>query len=307
MNDQADHDRSIHAWLAAEAPDRAPDHLLAASRDRLRATSQRRYVDVTAFARLSIAAAIAVVAVVAITEWPPATGPIGSGVAAPPARSTTNTGPSPSAESSPFLWGDLPSATDLSTDLRYGTSTGLVSFSVPTRGWVHTCCDEIMKASSHAAFLAGEEPTATIFFREHSPDGVYADPCRQVRRDPVGRVTETDLDHRQHSADLADALATIPGTDLIEGPSDVTVGDLPAQHVAISVRDDTACAGGFFLWYDWDRPSRSASPGETISIWIVDYPRFRLRTWIEAEIAKDAAPDVDREIQQIVESIQFGG
>ena len=215
----------------------------------------------------------------------------------------------PSREPSPMVRRDLSSATDLSTGVRYGTSTGLIEFTVPTSSWFHFGGDEIQKDISVALAQRGERPTATIMFAEASPDGVYGDPCGHLRRDPVGRTTETDhMDDRlQHSADLAAALATIPGTNLIEAPSDVTVGELPAKHVVLSVRTDITCAGAFYLWYDWDRPSRSAPPGETIRIWIVDYLRFGMRFWIEAKTPKGAAPELDQEIQQIVDSIGFAG
>lgn len=42
MSSRPDLDRSIAEWLVAEAPDRAPERLLAASRDRIQTTRQRR-------------------------------------------------------------------------------------------------------------------------------------------------------------------------------------------------------------------------------------------------------------------------
>lgn len=192
----------------------------------------------------------------------------------------------------------------------YSTNVGL-AFSVPASGWIRgseVWGDAIMKAS-YAALEAGLEPEARIRFATASPDGVYADPCRHVRSDPIGRSTETDAteDRRQHSADLADALAAIPGMD-VTGPSDVTVGGLPAKHVILTVPQDLECYPlQFYLWYDWDAGTRSAGQGDTIRIWIVDYQRFGLRYWIEAETPSDASPELEHEIQQIIDSITFAG
>jgi hypothetical protein len=261
------------------------------------------------FARLAIAAAVVVVAVLGISQLPLGRGPTASGVAGASSAMKSTSSLSRSPEITPLVWGDLYSATDLSTGVFYGTSMMGLAFNVPSPGWIHLYGDEIKKGSSYAAVQSGEKTTATITFREESPDGVYADPCKHVRRDPVGRATETDsrADHLQHSVDLATALATIPGTNLIDGPSDVTVGGLPAHYVALSVREDIPCAGAFYLWYDSDRPSRAAPPGEAIRIWIVDYLRFHLRLWIEAETYAGTAPQLDQEIQQIVDSMEFGG
>ena len=74
MSTRPDHDRSISAWLVAEAADRAPERLLETSRGRIRATRQRRawwpawrILDMNTYAKLAIGvAAVAVVAVVGI-------------------------------------------------------------------------------------------------------------------------------------------------------------------------------------------------------------------------------------------------
>jgi hypothetical protein len=60
-------DRSISAWLAAEAPNRAPDDVLEASRDRIRSTRQRRaWLPARRNATMSTPLRLAVAAVVVL-------------------------------------------------------------------------------------------------------------------------------------------------------------------------------------------------------------------------------------------------
>jgi hypothetical protein len=104
-------------------------------------------------------------------------------------------------------------------------------------------------------------------------------------------------------------VSTLSGTDLDSGPSDVTVGGRPAKHVVLTVPEDVECRagdGGFYLWYgDLDNgESRYASAlGETLRVWIIDVDGTRL--FIEAESYKGAGPEIDQEIQEIVDSIRF--
>jgi len=64
MSARFDLDRSIEAWLESEAPERAPEHLLGASRNRIRTTPQRRAwrparrdVEMSSYVKLAAAAA----------------------------------------------------------------------------------------------------------------------------------------------------------------------------------------------------------------------------------------------------------
>ncbi len=117
------------------------------------------------------------------------------------------------------------------------------------------------------------------------------------------------------AADLAAAVASIPHTQVVTGPSDVTVGGRPAKHLVLALPNDLGCAPeSFNLWSADPAPAcgvgtgpcwRYASePGETISIWIVDADGGRV--FIEAETYKGTDPGYADEIQQIVDSIQFG-
>ena len=77
-------DRSISTWLDAEAPDRAPDDVLEASREQLRHTKQRRawvpawrYSPMNNFAKVAAAVAIVVVVGFAGYQLLPRNGGIG--------------------------------------------------------------------------------------------------------------------------------------------------------------------------------------------------------------------------------------
>jgi hypothetical protein len=101
-------------------------------------------------------------------------------------------------------------------------------------------------------------------------------------------------------------VAAAPGTELVSGPSDVTVGGRPAKHVVLTVRGDVACQPGFFYTYDprgggafW----HDTLPGDMIAVWIVDLDGTLF--FIEGETREDAASALEQQIQQIVDSIRF--
>jgi Tol biopolymer transport system component len=101
-------------------------------------------------------------------------------------------------------------------------------------------------------------------------------------------------------------VAKAPGTELVAGPSDVTVGGLPAKHVVLTVREKNGCDPGFFFsWEDQDVGALwpHTVVGVTIDVWIVDVDGTRL--FIEAETTRQADRDLQREIRQIVGSIRF--
>lgn len=108
------------------------------------------------------------------------------------------------------------------------------------------------------------------------------------------------------AADLAAAVAAVPGTDVVASPSDIVVGGLPAKHVVLSVRDDVGCDPGFFFAYPivWGGALWPETvPGDTIRVWIVDVDGTRL--FIEGATHEDAGPALDEDIQRMVDSIQF--
>ena len=109
------------------------------------------------------------------------------------------------------------------------------SFSVPTpRGW------ERFGGISHQQVHL----RATGSRGHHLLDGLP----RRRRRRSVRQPAEPA--RGPSAADLAAAVATAPGTELVTGPSDVTVGGRAAKHVVLTVREDVGCDPGFF--YTWE-------------------------------------------------------
>jgi hypothetical protein len=107
---------------------------------------------------------------------------------------------------------------------------------------------------------------------------------------------------------LARAIAAVPGTELVTGPTAVTIGGKPAQYVAIRIPDTIACAPEkFYLWYDTSSPQNErygSAAGSTIRVWIVEVNGKRLQ--LEGETYKGAGPEIGAELQGIIDSITFG-
>jgi hypothetical protein len=163
---------------------------------------------------------------------------------------------------------------------------------VPTSDWRSNGEFGIEKAAGISSDGAG-----FILWPDESPVGVYSDPCGSVTGPPLGTS----------AAKLADAVAKVPGTDLVSGPTDVTVGGHPAKHVVLTIREDIGCTPeAFYLWYGPSNGNAryATEKGSTIRVWIVDVDGKIV--WIDGETYKGAGPQPGKEIQQIVDSIQFG-
>jgi hypothetical protein len=163
------------------------------------------------------------------------------------------------------------------------------SFSVPTHGWEPFGSLLLSKSS------VGPQGAEAVIFWTGFPDGTYADPCGHLAGPPAGSA-----------ADLAAAVSTAPGTELLTGPSDIVVGGRAAKHVVLTVREDVGCDPGFF--YNWKAQTGGAMweatrLGDVIRVWIVEVDGVVL--FIEGETNKDGGPELEQEIQQIVESILF--
>ena len=175
------------------------------------------------------------------------------------------------------------------------TPDGLsASFAVPTAHWI-----------SNGSFLldgygGSPDQSQMFFWTGDSPVGTYADPCAEETSPPAGTS----------AADLAAAVASVPGTELLSGPSDVTVDGYPGQYVELFVPKDIGCTpNSFLLWYFLDSDGaaigRFASwPDSTIRVWIIEVEGAR--AFVEAETRyPGASAEVDQEFQEIVESIDF--
>jgi len=295
--------RIVRSWLE-EGVTALPDRVLDAVLDQVPATPQRRswwpawrIADMNTYAKLAIAvAAVVVVAVVGINLLP-ASGGVGGGTEVSPSPSPSPSPtptPSPSPTSAAF-----PPAGELAVGSRHRVTGGGVpySLSVPTAGWTSNGVWGIDKSTG-----VGPDGAGFILWPDEAPVGVFADPCAHVQAPPIG----------PSAAKLAAAVAALPGTDLVSGPSDVTVGGYPAKLIVLTFGTDADCnadgrltADEFYLWYaPSEGNARYASElGSTIMTWIVDVDGTIV--WIDGETYKGAGPGPGQEIQQIIDSIQF--
>jgi hypothetical protein len=243
-----------------------------------------------AYAKLAmVAAAVVVVAIVGYNLLPAGGGNVGG---APPVSPS----PSPSVALSPTA-SPSPSPSDLTffpdgsieagrhSIIRSGKS---LSVDMPS-GWTSHLGVRIYTQAGQAAFI----------FWTDAPANVYAGPCAKEPLDPPAGDTP---------AELAAAVSSIPGTDLVGGPSDVTIGGHPAQLVTIQVREDVDCAPNeFFLWYrEADGPTGGRWPdalGDTINAWIIDVDGTIV--WIDGSWSVNTTPALHAEMRQIIDSIQF--
>jgi hypothetical protein len=226
---------------------------------------------------LSVLAALALI--VTLGTWLEASPPVEG---AP----TPSPSPSPSSSHSP----DVP--VEVATVRTHTQTAGGVtlSFTASRQGW------ERHDRFSMNRSVVGPQGAEAIIFWTGFPDGGLAHPCARVLAPSVAPTV----------TDLADAVARAPGTDLVSGPSDVTVDGRPAKRVVLSVRDNVGCDPGFF--YAWDELDAGAFWGrhtraDTIRIWIVDVAGTPV--FIEAETTDQATPGLERDIRQIVGSTRF--
>lgn len=194
--------------------------------------------------------------------------------------------------------GDVqPPAGMLDPGTRYRLSRGGVAltFAVPTSGW---SSDGEFWFRGHSA---SPEHTFLWFITFQGTPGIFTDPC-----------AHEGLEQFEDSlAGEAEAIAALPGTELVSGPSDVTVDGRAATYVAIRFPEDVGCSNTSY-WLSHDpvcgaRLECTGYPtwlGETMRTWIVDVDGAHFVFRAESRYA-DASPDLEVEIQQIVDSIQF--
>jgi len=302
MRSDRDTTRIVRSWLE-EGRTTLPDHILDAVLDQLPATRQRRRLwparriaEMNNIAKLAIgAAAVVVVAVVGINLLP-ARGGVGGGPAASPSPSPS-TSASAIADGSPAPTIIFPPAGPLAAGRHTLTEDGTVfSIQVPD-GWSSSGLNCSGCATADGGWLArgpeGSGDPESVWAPVWNVDGVVADPCTRK----AGPAAQT-------ATELADAVASLPGTDLVTAPEDVMVGGHPAKHVVIKVPDDIECSpSSFYMWGVKGIFRFATALGETNRVWIVDVDGTRF--WFEAETFEGASPELEQEIQDMVDSIQF--
>jgi hypothetical protein len=168
-----------------------------------------------------------------------------------------------------------------------------LSFTVPAQRWVRYGGLYIGKTTR-----GPQTAEAMIFWARH-PVGHYARACANTPGAPIGYT----------AAQVAENLATsLPGTELVAGPTDVTVGGLVARQVVLFVRDMEPCGPGYFYTWDGEESRGRASwggpmLGDTITVWVMDKDGEPFI--IAAESHLNAGAELVAEIQQIVDSIEF--
>jgi hypothetical protein len=294
MSTDRDTTRIVRSWLRTdehESANRVLDDVLLV----LDATPQRRPVwparriaDMNTYAKVAIAAAaVLVVAVVGISLLPKGGGVMGGTVA----TQSSSSSPTLLSSPSPTPVTDFPPTGELAIGRHAMTRNGVrFSINVAAPGW---------RSQQALEFLNGTEGVpggAGFIFWSHTPDNVYADPCAHV---PLSPPAGPGI------ASFADAVSRIPGTELVSGPSTVTVGGRPAKRTVITIPKNVDCAAGpagFLLWGGrWPTVLPS-----TMRVWVVDVDGTVV--WIDGETYetyKATSPTLEREMQQMIDSIVF--
>ena len=214
-------------------------------------------------------------------------------VAAPSSALATPTNAPPSQVSSPSPErGSLDSPRPLPIGRERLTVRGTaLSFSVPTKGWGRFGDLFIAKSSR------GPQGAEAILLWTRVDKANGAEACGQWWGSPVGSAR-----------DWATRASKARGTELVLGPTSVTVGGYPAQHVVVTVSNQAhACDPGFF--HTWQSPIEGPfwsgiEAGDTVRIWLVHVGGTVL--YVEADTRADAGARLEQEIEGIVDSISFG-
>ena len=143
--------------------------------------------------------------------------------------------------------------------------------------------------------IVGPQGAEAVIFWTGVSGGSRVEPCGYWPDAPVS------------SSAVAAAVATARGTELVGGPTDVTVGGFPAKRVAVTTLWETTCDPGFlFSWRSqcWGPCWTEMSQGSEIQVWIVDVEGTQL--FFEAATTTQASAALVRETLRIIGSIRFG-
>jgi hypothetical protein len=281
MTTRKEFDRSISAWLEAEAPSRTPDDVLEASRDRIRNTRQRRswwparrISDMNDFAKVLFAtAAVVAVAMVAINVLPGGGSGTG-GVRASPSMNPT-VPPSPSMDPTPEPTASLvthaltpfgPGGFD-DQDPRAASIT--FTFDAPA-GWEPFGLGGSDPGPGEALGVwidtNGPPGGATLAFYRGS--GLFSDPCLTEEEADA----EADVPVGPTVDDLVTALVDHPSLD-VTSLGDVTLAGYSGKYLDLQVPDDiSACA----YYRPMDVHIYAQGPGQRWHMWVLDVGGVRV-------------------------------
>lgn len=239
------------------------------------------------YAKLAIAAvAVIALAFVGLNVLPSSGGtPVGGPAASPSPSPSAPTSASPSPEARIWPLGDLQAQ-------RYHVTIDGVplSFAPPSLRWRSPAAGEIVAGTGTAMGVREDDYAWILPGVLGDTAAVATDPCNG---DSVA-VNGSTID------DLAAALTTIAGMSA-EPPTDTTVGGLPAKVVTLTVDPDPPCDIDSF-WLFGQTSLHPNSVDSIIRFWITEVEGQRF-TFLTDQASAD--PQNEREIQQIIDSIQF--
>jgi hypothetical protein len=237
--------------------------------------------------RQRVTAGVVGVAVFVAVAWVAALG--GRSTPAPTPRSDGSSGV-PSSSTSPRT-----------RELTTMVGTIPLTVTIPNKGWAEGPITEGPGGGLRVGDLLvsksieGPQGAEAVVYWTAYPEDVRTSPCANASTNGPS------------PAELADAMATAPGTYLATAPEYDQVGLYPATHLSLIVRDDRGCDPGYFFSWDADCLGPcwvQTRAGDRVEIWIVEYHGDNLV--IVAETTWQATAGLEREVQQIVDSIRLG-
>ena len=294
MSTDRDVTRVLRSWLHEDAYEDA-DRVLDLVLDQLETTRQRRafwlrrrFPSMSNNVRIALAAAaVVVVALIGFQLF----------------RGGNVGGPGPSPSESPT---QAPTATPVASPAAFPPSGQMaigrhpmtlaghkLSIEFPTAGWLSNGQWGVDRGS-----LTAPDSANFIFWPDSAPDTVFSDPCSETNMSPPPGTS---------AVELAAAVAGLPGINVVSGPSAVTVGGYPSQHVVFTVPSDIGCAPEhFYLWEDLDNPGNSryaTQLDQTFYVWIIQVDASVV--WIDGETFVTSNAAAVQGVQDVVNSIRF--
>jgi hypothetical protein len=265
MTTRKELDRSISAWLEAEAPRRAPDDVLEASRDRIRNTRQRRSwwparrsSDMNNFAKALVAtAAVVVVAVVAINLLPGTRSGTGSVPASLSTSPTQEPSMSPTPEPTASLVAHTLTPCCLEDNPRAASMT-VVLMAPPS--W------EVWAEEGVWPVGQGNDPPDGAYVGFNPGGNVFSEPCLTDENAPADVPVGPTVD------DLVQALVDHPSLD-VTAAVDVTLAGYSGTYLDLTVPDDISkCV----RYMPMDHHIYAQGPGQRWHMWILDVDGVRI-------------------------------
>jgi hypothetical protein len=288
----------VRSWIREEEYESA-DNVLQAVLSQLDSTPQRRSWWPAWRSRrmnfytkaLAGAAAVLVVVVLGYQLLPGRTSI--SGGPSPTPISTTLPSPSSPATARPTAKPDLVPPEGPLPPGRYPMNIeGIpMTFEIATNGW-----------SSNGDFGFEKPPFsdpvgAAFIVWEDDADGIFSDPCAETRAPAVGPA----------ALELAEAIASVPGVEVVTAPREISVDGRPGVEVAIRIPDELPCPPDqYYLWYDETIAGNAryaTDYGMTIRVWIIEENGHRIQ--LDGETYAGAKAAIRNELDAIVRSIRF--